>query len=453
MRKKKQPQVDPFAGYQAPRVGGVTPPWGSAPPAGTRVADRPTQTAPAPSTEAQPATPPPPEPPKPQATTQTAEPPAAPPPPSDPERSQPTAEPGTAGREDGKKAKPRRPKRRDRRVELLDGAVAMNTHRSDLGARAARSALWGVLGLIVLCVLALVLHEGRSAPQPQASAPPPSAPGAGGFAAVFMQRWLPAGEGTESELAPFMREVPALTAKANTRFAAQTPVVLSADQVKPGYWSVLLAVNETVKDKKGDLQPTGTHWYRVAVAQAGSTGSTPGTNDTTVWQITGAPYEVPAPTAADALSTSAYSDTAVPTTGPVADTTQRFLDAYLTGQGELDRYTTPDAPITPVTPPSASEVTIDTIAAVPTKNDIQDSGDTPPDGVTVRVLVHATVTGSDGVTIPMDYPMTLRSRAGRWEVLSLDLAPFSQRASGAPTRQTPTATGGSVASPSTSTSP
>lgn len=339
------------------------------------------------------------------------------------------------GRNGTKPGKERKPKRRERKAELLGGSVAISTHRSDLGARAARAGLWGVLVLVVVCVLGLVLHEGRTTvPQATGSAAPSGA-GAGGFAAVFMQHWLRAGSGTETDLQPYMSNVPSLDNKPNSRYAAQPPIVLSSTQVRPGYWSVLLVVNEVAKDHTGKLKAAGTHWYRVSVAQAGSTGSTPGSNDSTVFQVTSAPYEVPAPVAAGSLANSAYSDVAVPVSGPIGDTAQHFLDAYLTGNGEIERYTSPGVTIAPVTPPSASKVAVQTIAAIPLADDAQDGDTVPADGVTVHVLVQTTVTGSGGSDIPMDYPLTLRSRAGRWEVLSLDPAPATERASGAASQQ------------------
>lgn len=250
-----------------------------------------------------------------------------------------------------------------------------------------------------------------------------------------MQHWLPAGSGTESDLQPYMSNVPSLDNKPKSRFAAKPPIVLSSTQISAGYWSVLLVVDEVAKDRTGKLKPAGTHWYRVSVAQSGATGSTPGSNDTTVFQVTSAPYEVPAPLAGSSLTNSAYSDVSVPVSGPIGDTVQHFLDAYLTGNGEIERYTSPGVTIAPVSPPSASKVAVHTIAAIPVSGDAQDADSVPSDGVTVHVLVQTMVTGSGGSDIPMDYPLTLRSRAGRWEVQSLDPAPVTQRASGAASPQ------------------
>jgi hypothetical protein len=347
----------------------------------------------------------------------------------------PTKPTGPQERNGTKPGKERKPSRRQRKAELLGGSVSISTHRSDLGARAARAGLWGVLVLVVVCVLGLVLHEGRTAVPQTTNSAAPSGSGAGGFAAVFMQHWLPAGQGTETDLQPYMSNVPSLDNKPNSRYAAQPPIVLSTTQVGSGYWSVLLAVNETAKDHTGMLKAAGTHWYRVSVAQAGSTGATPGSNDSTVFQVTSAPYEVPAPVSGSSLTNSAYSDLTVPVSGPIGDTAQHFLDAYLTGNGEIERYTSPGVTIAPVTPPSASKITVQTIAAIPVADDAQDADSVPADGVTVHVLVQTTVTGSAGSGIPMDYPLTLRSRAGRWEVLSLDSAPVAQRASGAASPQ------------------
>lgn len=376
---------------------------------------------------------------------------SAPPPPIAPPASTPEVESLQATPETAKGNKKDKPKRKDRRAELLDGTVAINTHRSDLGARAARAGLWGVMVLVVVCVLGLVLHEGRTAAPPETKAPAASGAGASGFAAIFMQRWLPSGEGSESDLAPYMSNVPTLTNKASTRFASQTPIVLSSNQVKSGYWSVLLAVNEVVKDKSGKLQPAGTHWYRVSVAEAGTAAAQAGSNDTAVWQVTAPPYEVPAPVAADALTDTAYTDTQVSTSGPIGETTQQFLNAYLVGDGELDRYTSPGSGIAPITPPSATKVAVTSIAAVPLQDDVQDSEDVPDTGTTAEVLVHATVTGAGGLEIPMDYPLTLRSRAERWEVVSVDPAPATERRSNSGERQTPAAT--NTDQPSGSASP
>jgi len=289
--------------------------------------------------------------------------------------------------------------------------------------------------LVVVCVLGLVLHEGRTGVPQTTTSAPASGPGAGGFAAVFMQHWLPAGQGTETDLQPYMSSVPSLDNKPNSRYASEPPIVLSSTQVSAGYWSVLLCVNEVAKDHTGKLKSAGTHWYRVSVAQSGSTAAGPGSNDSTVFQVTSAPYEVPAPVSGTSLANSAYSDVTVPVSGPIGDTTQHFLDAYLTGNGEIERYTSPGVTIPPVTPPSASKVTVQTIGAIPVADDAQDADSVPADGVTVHVLVQTTVTGSEGSGIPMDYPLTLRSRAGRWEVLSLDSAPVPQRASGAASPQ------------------
>lgn len=453
MRKRKQPQVNPFAGYQGPRTGNVAPPWGSAPL--PRAAEQSSQQAGgagrdgaggAPHQQRQQGA----------GTSTVADPQqppgAAPPPPAIPDSPPDTGRTGQPS-ESSNKTKARKPKRRERRQEVLGGTVQINTHRSDLAARAMRGSLWGVMALVVVCVLALVLHEGRSVTPPPAKEVAPPAGGASGFAAVFMQQWLPAGEGTESDLEPYMSNVPTLTNKPETRFATGTPIVLSAQQVRDGYWSVLLAVNESTKDDKGKMKAAGLHWYRVSVAEEGTSGNASGANDTVVWQVTGPPFEVPAPTAADTLTDSPYSATNVSTSGPIGETAQQFLNAYLVGDGELARYTSPGAGIAPVTPPSATKVSLTSIDAMPTKDDVQDSENVPPTGTTVRILVHASVTGSGDAEVPMDYPLTLRSRAGRWEVASIDPAPASEGRTSAPDRQTPDATAPDHPSGSASSTP
>jgi hypothetical protein len=101
------------------------------------------------------------------------------------------------------------------------------------------------------------------------------------------------------------------------------------------------------------------------------------------------------------------------------DTAAGFLSALLAGDGDLTRYTIPDpeqqANLVPVTPPpytavDTSDVRVDQ-AAEPTT-----------DGASVNVLVTATAETAGGQEIPVQYPLVMTARDGRWEVAEISPA-------------------------------
>ncbi|MFE5301887.1 hypothetical protein [Streptomyces sp. NPDC056632] len=47
----------------------------------------------------------------------------------------------------------------------------------------------------------------------------------------------------------------------------------------------------------------------------------------------------------------------------------------------------------------------------------------PGDGTRLRLLVALRATGHNEVRVPLAYALTLKARAGRWEIASLDGAP------------------------------
>jgi hypothetical protein len=98
------------------------------------------------------------------------------------------------------------------------------------------------------------------------------------------------------------------------------------------------------------------------------------------------------------------------------------LAAYLTGSGELDRYLSPSTHLSPVTPPAYSALAVDQVA-VEGEQDGAPLTTVPAGGTRLRVLVQLRATGTDGARVPLTYALTVQSRAGRWEIASLDGAP------------------------------
>jgi hypothetical protein len=85
-------------------------------------------------------------------------------------------------------------------------------------------------------------------------------------------------------------------------------------------------------------------------------------------------------------------------------TVVRFLAAYLTGDGEVERYTAPDARIRPVTPAPFTTVEV-TYAGV----------ERPPDG-SLAATVNVDGTSPSGGSLAVSYLLLVVERDGRFEV-------------------------------------
>ena len=97
---------------------------------------------------------------------------------------------------------------------------------------------------------------------------------------------------------------------------------------------------------------------------------------------------------------------------------QEFLTAYLAGSGEVSRYTAPGSSITAVTPAPYSKVLVQNLNAT----DEMSAKTAVKDGTEVQVLVTAQLDqGTSSQT--STYFLTMASRAGRWEVKSIDTTP------------------------------
>lgn len=298
----------------------------------------------------------------------------------------------------------------------------MRTKRTEASAparpSAARSMLLGRLGrasawLLLLSGPVLGLIAWRSAgsadaaasqtafPAP-ASAPAADALGPAAFAELYVATWLSAGEGQEAQLRPFgSRDVALEEMRPGSRYATRT-AALSATEVRPGEWHVLVAA-DVVRVVKSQAQQEGLQYFRVSVvSRAGDAGSG--------WAVLALPALVSAPQ----LPEPKLAYTGGPVTQTVNDAVLNFLKNYLTKSDELERYVTPGSALRPVRPAPYEGVSI---------TGIQAQGEVPrgslTDGQVVAVL--ATVTAYDAQEVPvrLEYPLTLKARAGRWEVVAI----------------------------------
>lgn len=98
------------------------------------------------------------------------------------------------------------------------------------------------------------------------------------------------------------------------------------------------------------------------------------------------------------------------------DTVAGFLSAWLTGGGDLQRYSA-SADIRPFTPAPFTQVSVSSIAAdtaIPV---------VPSDGFTARILVTAAAQDADMASTVLTYPLTVSFRGGKWFLTDIDLTP------------------------------
>lgn len=273
-----------------------------------------------------------------------------------------------------------------------------------LTIRAVQVVLWllvvsgPVVGLIVASRLASIGDRlDRLAATATVEAPPDTS-GVEGFAELFVGAYLGAGEDSTDVLDPFM-DGATLDAVPTGSWSAISAVSLGAEELSPGYFAVTVAAQLIATDSEPGASPVSVRYFSVGVAETGAG-----------WVVTGPPALVSAPPRGptpellvdrfDGLGDAPGLDEMLP----------RFLAAYLTGVGELPRYTSPSASIVAVHPPPFTRVEVLRSGVVET-----------PDGTEVAVVVEAT--DGDGRGQVLEYALMVEQRDGRWEVSELLPAP------------------------------
>lgn len=232
---------------------------------------------------------------------------------------------------------------------------------------------------------------------------PPDTTGAEGFAELFIATYLDAGENSTDGLLPFVDGV-SLDGVKGGSWSVTTTTSLGAKEVAPGYYAVTVAAEVVAADADGEGQPVwvpvGTRFYSVGVAET-----------TTGWTIVGLPTLVPAPARATGPELLIDRLDGLDATPGLEEMLLRFLAAYLAGEGELTRYTSPTSPIVSVQPPLFTVVEIVQAGMIETSAGLTE----------VAVLVRAT-DGAGRAQI-LEFALVVEQRDGRWEVSQLLPAP------------------------------
>lgn len=246
---------------------------------------------------------------------------------------------------------------------------------------------------------------------------------AGSYALSFVGAWLRATRDDPGVLGEY-------TSVSALRLAAvpweyRDAAVASIERAQEGVVTVTIsaAVQQVAYDSDGsEVASWPLRFFRVGIATTGETFS---------------PLTLPAPVNGATRATDLLLAYPVngSTTDSLAGTVGDFLNAYLAGIGELDRFVSPGADIAPVEPALFAQTTLTSLSL-----DTQPS-DAPDEGDTVRALATAELIGTDGRALTGTYSFTLTARAGRWEIESIDQSPAIDTSNTATPTPTPAGTG------------
>lgn len=135
---------------------------------------------------------------------------------------------------------------------------------------------------------------------------------------------------------------------------------------------------------------------------------------------------------------------------PLSQVAAGFMGAYLTGSGDVARYTTPNSGITALQPAPFSAVETTSVSS-------EDAG-CGSGGTSAKVLATINPKAGNGVTPTLAYPLTMVNTSGQWQVQSIDAVPALRNplavVSGGQAQDTPStgASGTPTTAPSTAAS-
>lgn len=260
---------------------------------------------------------------------------------------------------------------------------------------------------------------------------------AGELARQLTIAWLEAKRGDEKALAEWV-DVPG-SLPGEPLFRVSEPAVASIEQVPASeiYLESLASSSEQPQSRVGSSDGYSilvSAW--VAESESDAPMSRRYFHVPVVFTEAGArAASVPSPVAAPAVGTkveSNYSRTA-DRSHPMVVSAQQFLNAMLAGSGEIGRYTSPGVVVAPIDPPIASSVEVETVSTV---DDLPPASETVKDGQTSQVLITARLRNEQSPGMSAQYALTMKARAGRWEVAAVDPAPQLRSPSAAPSVET-----------------
>lgn len=274
--------------------------------------------------------------------------------------------------------------------------------------RLAHGLLWLLVAAGAGAGITSLVLQANTDPTGAAVQLPADATAAEATAEVFLWAYLgQAGDSREAAVERFLAEPVDLRAATPGSLYVLRTAVMRSDELAPGYWAVTVAADLLAAGDAG-YEPAGVRHYTIGVAESPAGLA-----------IMGAPSLVATPpTASDGPRLTVRTiGRAQP--GPELEAAERFLQAYLAGEGELDRYTAPSVELAPVSPPPYVTATVQR-AGLTRRRD---------GGALLRLEVAAV--DAAGHTHVLGYSLDVAERAGRWEVTALHpAAAVSQGATG-----------------------
>lgn len=216
------------------------------------------------------------------------------------------------------------------------------------------------------------------------------------FATSFVTRYLTASRGQEDQVTSMLAEG---TNRSLSLPETRTPIgaAVSGEAVQTGdrTWVATVEV-----EAPGDEDEAAVRRYWQVPVVTGDGGGI---------AAAGMPSLISAPTA-DGLEVDPGARI---NDSDVQDTVTAFMQAFLTGQGEVAPLTSPDSSLVAVKPTPFTEVSVSSIATT------QELPAEPAEGDLVRAQVSLSATAADGSSAPLGYTVELRYR-DRWEVAAVN---------------------------------
>ncbi len=227
---------------------------------------------------------------------------------------------------------------------------------------------------------------------------------AGEFALQFVASWLSATRDDPGEFKKYASTGSMSLSPVPWVYRDLAVVEIDPDEKKQVVTASVAASIQTV-DESGAV--TWPRRYFQAVVQVSKSGFVP--------------VGLPTPVAGPLLSPESFGlkyGTPLATTDQVSQTATAFLAAYLTGQSDVTRFSTPESSFTPVTPTPYSSMEI---------RDVRSDGAPEPDpknGDTLKLLVIVDLQTGVNQRVNAMYALTVVARDSRWEVDSIDGTPL-----------------------------
>lgn len=320
-----------------------------------------------------------------------------------------------------KPKKTKNKKKKNRKPETIAGD---GTTEQSLAAAAGRYGIWvAVMGIAFLAFLGAGLGALALLTNPAQSVATEitkqekeniNADQAAAYSQGYLNAYLTATKEDYNDLAHYLGDNGARQTTQYVEEAApiRNPIVASVEKTKYNFYSTKIQVEvkgtetKKINGKEETIESWNTQWYKVIVTSDGKGNFTP----------SGYPSATNAPTTTNRDSSYPYSVNNEEVKKTVGD----FGKAYMTETGDVNRYISPGAQITALSPAPYKEAKLTKVSALESLD-----GAVPEDGVKVYVQAEYQVTDQSGATRTQTYPLELTSRGGRWEVSTIERSPHT----------------------------